>query len=306
MTELPKATHDLNVAKDDMSQFGYCIVKDLLSAEERQAIRERLDEQIAAEAERGLAHHMPDKKQLVMFLFNKGKVFRDILLEPKLHEIVRHVLGEAYLLSSFHAHLAHPGGFTRFHTDQFWMPPPTTPEKETLLRPGSITRVGNRGHHVGGEKLTSNPSIAPAVVVNAMWMMDEFCHENGATIVVPGSHLSGRQPDDELDTDANWVAAEGPAGAAVIFEGRTWHSTGINKSNGPRLGLTTNFCAPQFRQQENFQLGTRPDVLDSLSDELKALIGFKPWQGYGAYENCGEWSDRDRFTVGELRPEIVS
>ncbi len=27
-----------------------------------------------------------------------------------------------------------------------------------------------------------------------------------------------------------------------------------------------------------------------------------PWQGYGAYENCGEFVKRDEFTVGELHP----
>ena len=189
-----------------------------------------------------------------------------------------------------------------FHTDQFWMPPPTTVDKKTLIRPGSITRARNRGHHVGGEELMHAPTISPAVVCNAMWMLDEFTADNGATIVVPGSHLSGRQPDAKIDEDADWVSAVGPAGSVVIFEGRTWHSTGVNCTEETRTGLTTNFCAPQFRQQENLLLGTRPEVLKSMSDELKKLCGFKPWQGYGDYENSGDFVERDQYTAGVLRP----
>ena len=299
---LPQPTTSVETAQSNMAEFGYCIVKDLLTPEEVKAARSRLREQMAAEEELGITHHMPDKKQLIVFLLNKGQIFRDILLKAKLHSVVNSVLGEQYLLSSFHAHIAHPGGRKAFHTDQFWMPPPTTSDKRTLIRPGSFTREGNRGKHVGGEELLQVESISPAVVCNAMWMLNDYTPDNGATLIVPGSHLSGRQPDHSIDEDANWVPAEGPAGSVAIFEGRTWHSTGVNQTKELRIGLTTNFCGPQFRQQENILLGTRPEVLESMSDELKKLLGFKPWMGYGGYENCGEFVSRDQYTVGELRP----
>lgn len=300
LNQPPSPTTDIELAKSNIADFGYCIVKDVLNADEVEALRNRLEEQTKAEAEIGLTHHLPDKKQLVKFLLNKGQVFREVLSKPELHSVVKSVLGDEYLLSAFHAHIAHPGGEMAFHTDQFWMPPPTTVEKKTLIRPGSITRARNRGHHVGGDELMLVPSISPAVVCNAMWMLDEFTADNGATIVVPGSHLSGRQPDATLDVDANWVPAVGPPGSVVIFEGRTWHSTGVNRTTATRTGLTTNFCAPQFRQQENLLLGTRPEVLAKMSDELKQLCGFKPWQGYGDYENSGDYLKRDQYAVGEL------
>lgn len=299
---LPHPTTDLAEAKTHMEMFGYCIVTDALSLEEVSAVRARLLEQVAAEEERGIAHKLPDRKQLVSFLINKGQAFVDMITNPALHSIVKSVLGEEYLLSSFNGHIAHPGGSVNFHTDQFWMPPPTTPDKETLIRPGSITRVGNRGKHVGGDALMSQRTISPAVVCNAMWLLDDFTSENGATIVVPGSHLSGRQPDATMDSDANWVPAVAPAGSFVAFEGRTWHSTGVNRSSNTRIGLTTNFCGPQFRQQENLQLGTRPEVLARMNKEQKRLLGFRPWQGYGGYEYSGEMVKRGEYTFGEMKP----
>lgn len=298
---LPSVTTELRAAKRDIDEHGYCLLE-LLDEAEVLALRDRVLEQKAAEEQLGLTHHLPDKKQLIRFLLNKGKVFRDVLFKPVFREMVAHVLGPAYLLSSFHAHLAHPGGTTAFHTDQFWMPPPTDRNGRTPIRPGEITRQSHRGHHVSTAADRAPGAIAPAFVCNAMWMLDDFTQDNGATLFVPGSHLSGRQPDHELDADENWVAATGPAGTVAVFEGRVWHSTGENRTDIPRIGLTTNFCAPQCRQQENFLLGTSQDVLDCASDELLSLIGFKPWQGYGGYETCGEFVSRDQQALGELKP----
>ena len=300
---LPEATTDLARAKADMDKYGYCMLANVLSSAEVAAIRERLMEQKAAESELGVAYHGADKKQIIKFLVNKGQVFRDILFHSGVRALVDHVLGAAYQLSSFHAHFAHPGGTKAFHTDQFWMPPPVVPGEPTRLRPGDITRTGNRGHHVSPEIETHPKAIAPAFVCNAMWMIDDFKVENGATVVVPGSHLSGRQPDAELDSNARWVPAVGPAGTVVVFEGRTWHSTGENVTDQPRIGLTTNFCAPQMRQQENFLLGTSPEVLAGASEELRELIGFKAWQGYGGYEDSNQWVAQNRPALGELKPE---
>ena len=299
---LPEATDDLERAKHDMDEFGYCMLKDALRTEQIAALKARLFEQRQAEEQQGHTRVREDGKQLVVFLINKGKVFRDIILHQGLHTVLRHVLGAEYLLSAYHAHLAHPGSTRAFHTDQFWMPPPTDERKRTLVKPGSITRTGNRGHHVGGEALMQPRTIAPAVVCNTMWMLTDYTPENGATLVVPGSHRSGRQPDHDLDEEAGWVPVGGEAGTALMFEGRTWHSTGENSTDQVRIGLTTNFCAPQFRQQENFLLGTRPEVLETASPELLKLMGFKPWQGYGGYQNGYDWNKRGVYALGEMVP----
>lgn len=289
-------------ARADMDAFGYCLLENALDQGTLEEVRSRLLEQVAAEEQQGFSLHLPDRKQLVRFLINKGKVFHGIVLHEGLHAILNHVLGESYLLSSYHAHFAHPGGSTNYHTDQFWMPPPTNENKETVVRPGSITRQGNRGHSTILQPLAQNKSISPAVVCNAMWMIDDFTEENGATLVVPGSHLSGREPDNESDHSANWVSAVAPAGTVCIFEGRTWHSTGTNFTDTPRIGLTTNFCAPQFRQQDNFPFGTRPEVLEDASDRLLELLGFIPWQGYGGYEGAARVIP-GHYALGEMRPK---
>ena len=296
------ASGSLEAAQAHLDEHGYCVVEGAISAGAAAALRERLIEQAAAEAQLGETHQLPDKKQLIYFLLNKGQGFRDLLFHPAMRSLVEHVIGRHYLLSSYNGHLALPGGTTRFHTDQWWMPPPTTAARGTLLRPGSIDRDAHRGHYQLGEEGIHPVAIAPACVCNVMWTIDDFTAENGATIVVPGSHLFGREPDQELDAEAGWSPAVAPAGSFIVLDGRVWHSTGENRTGRPRIGLTTNFCAWQFRQQENLAMGVSPEVLAHASPELLDLIGFRPTFGYGGIE-ARERIARGQYGLGELKPK---
>ena len=291
----------LEAAKAHLDQHGYCIVENAISRAEADALRTRLTEQAEAEAQIGLERVLGDRKQLVGFLLNKGQGFRDLLFHPVMRSIVEHVVGPRHLLSSYNGHLALPGGTTRFHTDQWWMPPPTNAARQTLLRPGDMDRDDTRGHHRTGEEGMRPAAISPACVCNIMWTIDDFTAENGATIVVPGSHLCGREPDHELDEEAGWVAAEAPAGSFIALDGRVWHSTGENHTDRPRIGLTTNFCAWQFRQQENLVMGVSDEVLADATPELRDLIGFRPDSGYGGIESR-ERIARGEYAFGELKP----
>lgn len=291
----------LEAAKAHLDEHGYCVVEGAISSAAAAALRERLTEQAEAEAQLGAASVLPDKKQLIYFLLNKGQGFRDLLFHPTMRQLVGHVIGPRYLLSSYNGHLALPGGTTRFHTDQWWMPPPTTAARRTLLRPGEIARDDHRGHYRLGAAGRAPAAIAPACVCNVMWTVDDFTAENGATIVVPGSHLFGREPDHELDADAGWKPAAAPAGSFIVLDGRVWHSTGENRTDRARIGLTTNFCAWQFRQQENLAMGVSPEVLANASTELLDLIGFQPTFGYGGIE-ARERIARGQYALGEMKP----
>ena len=82
-----------------MDEFGYCLLANAPSTAEVSTLRTRLLEQVEAEAQLGETWVNPIKRQLVRFLVNKGKEFRDPLSHPGFREVVDHVLGPAYLLS---------------------------------------------------------------------------------------------------------------------------------------------------------------------------------------------------------------
>ena len=320
---LPRLTDDLAVAKANIERFGYCLLKEALSPDQVAAMRGRLVEQAAAERQRGAAYEDggPDQNwgsfrdetgrvrpdaftaaaggvnQRLWMLINKGRVFHQVLFQERVREVIGHVLGEEYLLSSFTANIAKAGGVEMdLHTDQWWMPSPTRPGRRALPV-GSITRERS-----GVDGQSDPRMIAPAAAVNVLWMLVDFTAGNGGTRVVPGSHLFGRQPDKGCNMEA--VAAEGPAGTALMIDARIWHGTGANVTGGQRLALLTTFCGPQFRPQENLTVGTSPEVLREASPELLALLGFKVWNAYGRIENPAvEFISPGESSLGELRPE---
>jgi hypothetical protein len=219
-------------------------------------------------------------------------------LSPIAMRIARHVLGEQFLLSDLAAHITWPdNGLMGLHIDQWWLPPPAMPG-ETYQRAGTISRATAPT----GDPVPATRPISPPAVLNVFWAITDFTAENGATRLVPGSHLSGLNPDPERE-DYTTVQAIVPAGSAVAWEGRTWHAAGFNRSNGPRIGITTYFCGPQFRQMANLTHGAKREVLTDAPDELKALMGFKSWSGYGrtsdAYNDLVEPAEN---LIGELRP----
>ena len=100
----------------------------------------------------------------------------------------------------------------------------------------------------------------------------DFRADNGATRVVPGSHRwpRGRQPlDDEI------VAAELPAGGAVIYLGSTIHFAGTNATADEwRLGVHVSYTLGWLRTEENNSLAVPPAVARTLSPAAQELLGY--------------------------------
>lgn len=315
-------TRDLAQARQDLTELGYCIVEQALSEEETAIVRTRLEEQARAENECGLAFRDggPNQRfvgedgkpvdnpfteaaggvnQRLWNLVGKGKCFRDLVIHSLTDELVGHVLGPGFILSTHSANIAHPGGVRMgLHTDQWWMPQPVRPDAD-YVRPSEITRRPRPGFVHPDPAL----GIAPPVVCNTMWMLSEFSAQNGATELVPGSHLSGAHPDPQDQSDYEIVQPEAPAGSLMVFDGRLWHGTGANTSDGPRLGVLVTFCAPQFRQQENQTLALDPDLWDELPQKLKERLGFKVWNAYGRIESsAASMVEPNPRRIGELKP----
>ena len=238
--------------------------------------------------------------QRVWMLLNKGACFAEALVQPQILETVGHVLGKDFLVSSFTANIAKPGGVEMpLHTDQWWAPEPTRLGRRNLPV-GSIERTRFDRDEALPEP---PPMISPAACSNVLFMLNGMTEENGGTRIVPGSHMTGRHPDPERDKDVETIAAEGPPGCAIITDGRVWHGTGANIGNSHRYALILTLCGPQYRPQENYTAGLRPEVYDRISDKVKALLGFKVWSGYGrTADPTVEFIAPDDIHLGEMRP----
>ena len=102
------------------------------------------------------------------------------------------------------------------------------------------------------------------LTVNVMTIITDVDETNGGTLIIPGSHrvlsdaVRAREPVGKLPPTINLDA---PAGTIVITDGRLLHSTGINHTDRPRVVMLNGMQHPVIRQQENWMLSVRPDVL---------------------------------------------
>jgi ectoine hydroxylase-related dioxygenase (phytanoyl-CoA dioxygenase family) len=117
--------------------------------------------------------------------------------------------------------------------------------------------------------------------VSAIWAMDEFTEDNGATELIPGSHRWGADTPDPEGAPVQTITM--PAGSAVIFLGTLLHRGGANRSRQTRLGITPQYCQPWVRQIENMSLAVPPAVAGAFSQRVQALLGYSiypPFIGY--------------------------
>jgi hypothetical protein len=109
--------------------------------------------------------------------------------------------------------------------------------------------------------------------VSVIWAIEDFSDENGATEVIPGSHLWASEHPDERP-DAKPVPARMRAGSAIVFDAGLWHRGGENRSKGTRLAVSPQYCQPWLRPQESQLLIVGPDAAKRCSPRGRAMLGY--------------------------------
>ncbi|WP_306116024.1 MULTISPECIES: phytanoyl-CoA dioxygenase family protein [unclassified Roseovarius] len=127
--------------------------------------------------------------------------------------------------------------------------------------------------------------------ISAMWALDDFTIENGATRVVPGSQ---DLRDIDTITDADTTQAVMPRGSVLFYLGGTVHAGGANRSRAPRSGLITTYSLGWLRQEENHYLTIPREVAESYPDDIRRLMGYQshgPYLGVWPGDPDGHWFD---------------
>jgi ectoine hydroxylase-related dioxygenase (phytanoyl-CoA dioxygenase family) len=114
------------------------------------------------------------------------------------------------------------------------------------------------------------------IVCNSMWALTDFTQANGATRLVPGSHLLD---NPVLGGTYDSIPGEMRRGSVLIWDGALWHGGGANQTGERRTGIAMNYCAGFIRQQENQQLGLQPELVKTFSPRLQELVGYGVYKG---------------------------
>jgi len=87
----------------------------------------------------------------------------------------------------------------------------------------------------------------PFSIVTTIWLLDDFTERNGATRLVPGSHLvptplpkSMQEPENRHPRQKIITALQG---SVLVFNGHLYHSGTRNESNHPRRVLQCQFLS---------------------------------------------------------------
>jgi ectoine hydroxylase-related dioxygenase (phytanoyl-CoA dioxygenase family) len=121
------------------------------------------------------------------------------------------------------------------------------------------------------------PKPHPPTVCNTMWALTDFTEANGATRIIPGTHLADESPD--LVSAYDSIPAEMERGSVLVWHGSLWHGGGANTTDTRRVGIAMNYCAGYIRQQENQQLGVPMDTARRFPRRLQELIGYGIYNG---------------------------
>lgn len=232
---------------DGLRRDGYVIVEGLLTAAEVARAREDML-RVLETTPTGRNNFEGFATRRVYALFKKTRAFDEAAVHPLVLGVLDRVLG--------HYQLSAPVGIQ--------------------IGPGEQAQVLHRD-----EAVYPLPRPHPPVVVNTMWPLDDFTEANGATRLVPGSHLwpGDGAPEGSSET----VVAEMPAGCMMLYLGNLWHGGGANRTDRPRLGVILEYVVSWLRPQENHCLAVPRAVVRTLAPRLQELLGynvFPPFVGY--------------------------
>jgi len=237
--------------QDAFQKDGFVVVPNVLTRDETARIRKLVLALAAAESSNkgGHLYTGSGRHQRVWNLLNKGEIFREVIQRPIILEAMewafdRDTKHQKYFLSSLQANILMAGAEAQqWHLD--------TPIPE--------------------------PHPPWIIKANTIWLLDDFTEMNGATEVVPGSHLIPRRPraDDAIIGDKG-MKVIAPAGSVIFTHGALWHRSGENRSENSRIVLLGSFAASFAREianEENILSVVDEQIIAQASDELKRILG---------------------------------
>ena len=227
-----------------LDEQGYVVLRGRVDADLLRGLTSRLAELFEEEGTRaGLEFKQEEHAHRLANLVDKGEVFRQAVGLPDVLDCVRHVLGPEMKLSSLNARSADP------HSEE---------GQPLHVDMGAV--ADERGYWV----------------CNTVWMLDAFTTANGATRMVPGSHLWRTRPQDVLaDPMAphpDEILLTGPAGSLAVMNAHLWHGGTANRTAAPRLAMHAFYCRRDKPQQQYQKRLLRPEVQSALPPGLRTLL----------------------------------
>jgi ectoine hydroxylase-related dioxygenase (phytanoyl-CoA dioxygenase family) len=229
--------------KRSLDEMGYIIYPNLLDKAWVDRLRETFERLVREEGARaGSEFNQENGACRLADLVNKGEVFDGSYTHPKVLAAAYHVIGRAFKITSINGRDALPGsGHQALHAD--WGP-------RNLIEP----------YHI----------------LNSVWLLDDMNARNGATRLVPRTHLLAGRPADYLEdpaaTHPDQILFEAPAGSVLVYNAHVWHGGTQNTNGQPRRVLHSAYIAREHPQQLDQRKFIRQSTYDRISPAARYLV----------------------------------
>lgn len=108
------------------------------------------------------------------------------------------------------------------------------------------------------------------LAINALFCLDDFTLENGATFVLPASHKMEAFPSESF-VKMNALQIEAQAGSFILLDCMLFHAGGFNGTQTRRRAVNHVYNIPYFKQQINLPANMGDG---ELSVEQREILGF--------------------------------
>jgi ectoine hydroxylase-related dioxygenase (phytanoyl-CoA dioxygenase family) len=109
------------------------------------------------------------------------------------------------------------------------------------------------------------------LALNALFCLDAFTIENGATQVSPASHRLEALPSDRL-LASEAVTVVAPAGSFIVLDCMMFHTGSVNTTDRPRRAVNHVYTIPLLRQQIDLPAALGEEF--TTDGELRKLLGY--------------------------------
>lgn len=216
---------------------GYYLVEGLLTADEVAVLKSESIKAIEHEA--ALYGKEDSQYGRVFSCTYYGDTFIKLLEHPQFNEPFRWYLGDYFIVHVYTTSSVQPDGKSFFG-----------------------------GIHVDNKRFLPQYMEGLGCLV----MLDDFTIENGATYLLPGSHLSPLQPADEVFFKDS-VRLTGNAGDVLYFNPRLWHAAGRNNTGEWRHSLSLGMSRPHIKQYTDVPASLKNVDLSKYSDTVLQRLG---------------------------------
>jgi len=183
-----------------------------------------------------------DEHNTIRVPFAAERNLLQVALNPRVLEINRRLLGEYFVLSQQNGIINPPD--SESYNQGFWH------------------------RDLPYQHFTSSRPLA----INALYCVDEFTKENGATLVLPASHKEENFPSDQF-IQKHSVTAVAPSGSYILLDCMTYHSGSKNQTGQARRALNNVFTMPLLRQQIDLPSFLGPDW--STDAGIRKILGYE-------------------------------